>query len=403
MTLRLCLVALAGLFLLAACSNPERVRITNSPGAPPPIPVRKPDVAAAGPVFDPAEVRSPSSVQSVPLGAPAPLPLPEPAAGAAVRPQPAPIPAATPPAAAPATAALPPGGRYRVQPGDTLYGIARRFGLPVKSIVQRNGLSPPYRLSPGQELQLPAQRVHRVQPGDTLYSLSRQYDVDRSQLAEVNGLRAPYSLSVGQTLAIPTTAVPTTGPAPTQAGAGQVAMVPAAAPRAGQSAPPPRAAPQPPQPQTAQPQSAQPQPAALPTQPPEPPPVPPSANGLGFLWPTQGRVIAEFGPQGDGRHNDGINIAAPRGAPVVAAERGEVVYAGNELKGFGNLLLIRHENGWVTAYAHNSSLLVSKGERVSRGQVIARVGRSGNVDRSQLHFEIRKGSRAVDPRELLPS
>lgn len=391
MTLRLCLVALAGLVLLAACSNPERVRITQSPGAPPPIPVRKPEVAAAGPVFNPAEVRSPSSVQSVPLGAP--TPLPEPAAGTAVRPPPSPIPtptpAATPPAPAPATAALPPGGRYRVQPGNTLYGIARRFGLPVQSIVQRNGLTPPYQLSPGQELLLPAQRVHRVEPGDTLYSLSRQYNVERSQLAAVNDLQAPYSLSVGQTLAIPAT-----GPAP----AGQLAMVPAAAPRGTQPASARTAAPQPPQPQTAQPQ-----PAALPTQPPDPPPVPPTANGLGFLWPTQGRVIAEFGAQGDGRHNDGINIAAPRGAPVVAAERGEVVYAGNELRGFGNLLLIRHENGWVTAYAHNSSLLVSKGEQVSRGQVIARVGRSGNVDRPQLHFEIRKGSRAVDPRELLPS
>ena len=391
MILRLCLVALTGLVLLAACSNPERVRITQSPGAPPPLPVRKPEVPAAGPVFDPAEVRSPSSVQSVPLGAP--TPLPEPAAGTAVGPPPSsiptPTPAATLPAPAPATAALPPGGRYRVQSGDTLYGIARRFGLPVQSIVQRNGLTPPYRLSPGQELQLPAQRVHRVQPGDTLYSLSRQYNVERSQLAAVNDLQAPYSLSVGQSLAIPAT-----GPAP----AGQLAMVPAAAPLGAQPAPTPRAAPQPPQPQ-----AAQPQPAALPTQPPDPPPVPPTANGLGFLWPTQGRVIAEFGAQGDGRHNDGINIAAPRGAPVVAAERGEVVYAGNELRGFGNLLLIRHENGWVTAYAHNSSLLVSKGERVSRGQVIARVGRSGNVDRPQLHFEIRKGSRAVDPRELLPS
>ena len=393
MTLRLVFVAMIGLILLAACSNPERVRITQSPGAPPPIPVRKPEVAAAGPVFNPAEVRAPSSVQSVPLGAPAPQPLPEPAAGTAVRPPPSPIPPPTPAATASAppraTLALPPGGRYQVQPGDTLYGIARRFGLPVKSIVERNGLTPPYRLSPGQTLQLPAQRVHRVQPGDTLYSLSRQYNVDRSQLSAVNDLEAPYSLSVGQSLAIPAAA---------SAPDGQLAMAPASVPRGAQPASAPTAVPQPPQPQAAQPQQA-----ALPTQPPDPPPAPPTANGLGFLWPTQGRVIAEYGPQGDGRHNDGINIAAPRGAPVVAAERGGVVYAGSELKGFGNLLLIRHENGWVTAYAHNSSLLVSKGERVSRGQVIARVGRSGNVDRPQLHFEIRKGSRAVDPRELLPS
>ena len=119
------------------------------------------------------------------------------------------------------------------------------------------------------------------------------------------------------------------------------------------------------------------------------------------MWPINGDVIAEFGPQEKGRHNDGINIAAPRGTPVRAVESGVVAYAGNELRGFGNLLLVKHDNGWVSAYAHNGALLVQPGDTVSRGQVIARVGNSGSVATPQLHFQLRKGPRAVDPRSYL--
>ena len=109
----------------------------------------------------------------------------------------------------------------------------------------------------------------------------------------------------------------------------------------------------------------------------------------------------EEGPKKNGLHNDGINIAAPRGAPVLAAENGVVAYAGNELRGFGNLLLIKHADGWMTAYAHTESLLVGPGDRVRRGQIVARVGDSGSVATPQLHFEIRKGTRAVNPSRLL--
>ena len=132
--------------------------------------------------------------------------------------------------------------------------------------------------------------------------------------------------------------------------------------------------------------------------------IEPAARGdQTFLWPVTGKVVSEFGPLSDGLHNDGINIAAPRGTPVRAAENGVVVYAGNELRGFGNMLLIRHADGFVTAYAHNESLLVARGDTVERGQIIARVGSSGNVDSPQLHFEIRVGTDAVDPREYLGS
>ncbi|MCR6632053.1 MAG: M23 family metallopeptidase [Magnetospirillum sp.] len=111
--------------------------------------------------------------------------------------------------------------------------------------------------------------------------------------------------------------------------------------------------------------------------------------------------MTEFGPMGKGQNNDGVNIVAPRGTPVKAAENGVVAYVGNELKGFGNLLLIKHADGWMTAYAHNDQLLVRKGEQVRKGQQIATVGASGNVTQPQLHFEIRRGTEAVNPADYI--
>jgi murein DD-endopeptidase MepM/ murein hydrolase activator NlpD len=128
--------------------------------------------------------------------------------------------------------------------------------------------------------------------------------------------------------------------------------------------------------------------------------LPPRA-GRTFSWPVRGRVLAGFGPTPDGLHNDGINIAARAGAPVIAAENGVVVYSGSELKGFGNLLLIRHADGWMTAYAHLDKSLVKKGQKVTKGQAIGTVGSTGGVSQPQLHFEIRRGTQAVDPAKFL--
>ncbi len=121
----------------------------------------------------------------------------------------------------------------------------------------------------------------------------------------------------------------------------------------------------------------------------------------GFRWPVRGRIIAGFGPKTNGQQNDGINLAVPEGTPVKAAEDGVVAYAGNELKGYGNLVLVRHANGFVTAYAHASELMVKRGDQIKRGQVIARSGQTGTVTSPQLHFEIRKGSAPVDPTQYL--
>jgi murein DD-endopeptidase MepM/ murein hydrolase activator NlpD len=120
-----------------------------------------------------------------------------------------------------------------------------------------------------------------------------------------------------------------------------------------------------------------------------------------FRWPVKGRVIAGFGPKTSGGQNDGINLAVPEGTPVKAADDGVVAYAGNELKGYGNLVLIRHSNGFVSAYAHASELMVKRGDTIKRGQVIANAGQTGNVTSPQLHFEIRKGSTPVDPTKYL--
>jgi murein DD-endopeptidase MepM/ murein hydrolase activator NlpD len=120
-------------------------------------------------------------------------------------------------------------------------------------------------------------------------------------------------------------------------------------------------------------------------------------DSVKLRWPAIGKVIAAFGGRPDGTHNDGINLSVPLGTEVHSAESGVVAYAGNELKGYGNLILIRHDNGWVTAYAHNDELLVKRGDKINRGQVIAKAGKTGSVDQPQVHFELRQGSKPVDP------
>ncbi len=258
---------------------------------------------------------------------------------------------------------------YRVQAGDTVYGVARRFAVPVRGVIDANTLGPPYGLRIGQVLRVPNPRRHRVQAGDTVYGVARRYGIDPSQIVSLNRIAAPYAIAPGQSLALPAAA---------PAAPSLVRASPAAALKA-----PPQTATRP----------ATRTPAAI--------PAPPPRAGGKFLWPVRGHTIAGYGRKKDGLHNDGINIAAPRGAPVRAADNGVVAYVGNELRGFGNLILVKHAGGWITAYAHNQDLLVRRGQTVARGQPIARVGSSGNVATPQLHFEIRKGTRSVDPTRFL--
>lgn len=121
-----------------------------------------------------------------------------------------------------------------------------------------------------------------------------------------------------------------------------------------------------------------------------------------FIWPAEGKIVSHFGPKGNGLVNDGINIGAPEGEPIWAAAKGEVVYSGNELKGYGNMLILKHSDGWMTAYAHASDILVNKGDKVEQGDLVGYVGRTGSVKTAQLHFGIREGDKPVNPEELLP-
>jgi len=264
-----------------------------------------------------------------------------------------------------------------IKRGDTVYGIAKREGVEMRSLISVNNLTPPYKLTPGKQLKLPSALFHTVKRGDSGYSISRQYGYDLTTLIKMNALKAPYTLLIGQQLKLPGNskainaslspqARPQNNPAPivrkqTQV---QTPFPPRPGPRGGSLAMPPR-------------------------------------ESSKFLWPVTGGVVSSYGPKVGGLHNDGINITARSGEGVKSAEAGIVAYSGNGIRGFGNLILVRHSGGWVTAYAHNEELLVSKGDKVSRGQSIAKAGQTGNVDKPQVHFEIRKGKEAVNPVQYL--
>ncbi|OLD92529.1 MAG: hypothetical protein AUG92_01200 [Alphaproteobacteria bacterium 13_1_20CM_4_65_11] len=313
---------------------------------------------------------------------------------------------------------------------------------------------------PRQERQIPDRQI-TVERGQSLGKLAVQYHVSKQAIIAANHLEPPdYKVKIGSRLTIPgagapvqqamapppgpspdviplddppsprTAAAPPTrsapvgpppraaAPAPSSSPTASVAVLPPPAPP--QSAPPPRPAPMAlptPQPAPIPP----PQPAANPAGPNKTiafPPREPSAaeearaepaasappiqsTGSRFPWPVHGHVLASYGVAADGTHNDGINIAASRGTPIKSVESGIVAYVGNELRGYGNLVLIKHTNGWISAYAHCDEVLVRKGDPVYKGQTIAKVGATGGVTEPQLHFELRQGKRPVDPRGFL--
>jgi len=292
------------------------------------------------------------------------------------------------------------GGRpVTVGYGETLDSIARRTGVPASAIMETNGIRSAAQIKPGQRLVIPryiseaqsrespqsparaADNVHVVEPGESLLGIAHRYGVSLTALAHANNIQ-PYSkVSIGDRLNIPGgRKVAQREPAPKVA---QPRTVPAE-----------RVA-------SAPVQNAR----VAKTEVQETKSVTKQAEAAGampsFRWPVRGRIIAGFGPRSNGAQNDGINLAVPEGTPIKAAEDGVVAYAGNELKGYGNLVLIRHADGYVSAYANASELLVKRGDTVKRGQVIARAGQTGNVTSPQLHFEIRKGSTPVDPSKYL--
>jgi murein DD-endopeptidase MepM/ murein hydrolase activator NlpD len=332
-------------------------------------------------------------------------------------------------------AAQPAGGsKIIVGTSDTLDVLAKRYHVTPQAILAANGYKGPRALSPGQQLIIPhpgataaapapvmapvaaapalapaAKPVavmaappssHFVNRGDTLASIARKNHISSVELARANGLDPSAKLKLGTRLTVPG--------AKTAAVAAPVAAAPvSAAPVVG----------------TLQPVAAAPAPAtkmaaiAAPAQSARlaqatanvdektaeaPAKAAETTSALPtFRWPVRGKVVTSYGAKTNGKSNDGINLAVPEGTPVKAAEDGVVAYSGNELKGYGNLVLVRHSNGYVTAYAHASELMVKRGDTIKRGQVIAKSGQSGEVASPQLHFEIRKGSSPVDPLQFL--
>ncbi|MFN3656217.1 MAG: peptidoglycan DD-metalloendopeptidase family protein [Pseudolabrys sp.] len=324
------------------------------------------------------------------------------------------------------------GSPVTVGQGETVETIARRHGVPASAIMQTNNISSPTAVRPGQRLVIPryvtagtapartapvqtphvqapqvqapqtaparsaaaAGSVHVVQPGETLIGIARRNGLTLSEIARANNIQPYTKVNIGDRVTVPGTARPQ--------------PVAAARPAPVQPAPQPVAQYQQPRPapQVDKVASIPAQTARLATQ--ETPAVEnpvKEAEAAGsmpsFRWPVKGRIISAFGAKVNGVTNDGINLAVPEGTPVKAAEDGVVAYAGNELKGYGNLVLVRHANGYVSAYANASELLVKRGDSVKRGQDIARAGQTGNVTSPQLHFEIRKGSTPVDPTKYL--
>ena len=334
-------------------------------------------------------------------------------------------------------------GSVKVGRHDTLESISRDTGLSVSALARLNHLKKPYHLKRGETLKLQERRYYLVRGGDTLYSVARKFGLEASDLTAFNSM-AGHHIRSGQKLYLPSDAHETRAPVGEEAPPPR-RSTPNRLPSFVQTLPPPTerpyARPTSPQGPTAPPSS--PSASSVTTPPassnqgfeitpsrPQPyqPVTPPTSSGRPiiqsspapsaadvatagkgrFIWPSGGPVIQGFGPKADGQRNDGLNITASSGDAVRAAADGEVVYAGDQVPSYGNLVLIKHPGGWVTAYAHMSRILVKNRDQVVQGQQIGAVGSTGAVDRPQLHFEIRYApspkdkATPVDPALVLP-
>ncbi len=266
-------------------------------------------------------------------------------------------------------------GSHLVEGGETLNSVAQRYNVQPAALAAANGIAPGNTVRTGQSLTIP--QASSVAQGVAAANLpSGQASAPQNAALQPTTLQA-QAAAVPAPAARPVVAaaLPPANPAPTAA-APVATIVPPATPAATKVAAPASVA------EAVDKVDDEPRKAG---------------SGPQFRAPVRGRVIAGFGPKPGGTRNEGVNFAVPAGTAVRSAEDGVVAYSGNELKGYGNLVLVKHADGYVTAYAHNSELTVKRGETVRRGQIIAKAGQTGNVQSPQLHFEIRKGSTPVDP------
>lgn len=462
---RMALMLVATSALGACASTQPNFPIARDPGAapvsaPPPAPAAP---VAAGELRDDSRVevpRPPAVVESRPLEAPpsrapqdaAPAPAYVPPPAPAYVPPPAPV--YTPPPAptyrtetkrtvtGKVVEVEGPAKSYEIKSGDNLERIAKKLDTDVEQLAKDNKLKKPYVIQPGDTLKGPktTAKAYVVGSGDTLFSIAKRFSVSAEALRAANNYKKNAAIRSGQRVVLPagykdkgpvtvTTRVRVPGvaaPAPPRWEPVQtqppIVRPPAPRPQPAEPAAPLPSAPRPytppPYASPVAPRPAPPQPTPRPTyNPPVAAPVaaPPASDaqisqlGRGrFIWPVRGEIVSDFGPKAVGQRNDGLNIRARLGDEVRASASGDVVYAGDQVPGFGNLVLIKHADGWVTAYGHLARVDVKMQQRVGQGQQIGQVGQSGGVAEPQLHFEVRyapsplERARPIDPGLVLP-
>jgi murein DD-endopeptidase MepM/ murein hydrolase activator NlpD len=275
------------------------------------------------------------------------------------------------------------GAAVTVARGDTVATIARRHHVPASVIIQANNLAVPGAIQPGQHLVVPRYSTAPI-PGRPVPPPPRVAGLVPPESIPASGGGAGVVKAAEEPVVATKVETPRRHP---------VSSLKAASARpdrkpALERQPAKLAAQKPPAPRPAE------KPVAVDS-------IKGEDAAPSFHWPVRGQVIAQFGPKADGQRNDGIDIAVPADTPIKAADDGVVIYSGNQLKSFGNLVLVRHNNNYVTAYAHAKELRVKQGDQIKGGEVIGTSGQTGDVDTPQVHFEIRKGTAPVDPMRLL--
>lgn len=244
---------------------------------------------------------------------------------------------------------------YKVQGGDNLYSISKKKKVSLKKLIEINKIAYPYKIYKNQIIFIPQKERHIVIKGETLYSISRKYNVNQYSLSKINNIAENNIIFIGQKLIIPYKVYKSEKVLKKKIINKQKVLK---------------------------------KEELIKSKP-------------NFIWPVRGEVILKFGRIRPGLHNDGINIKTYLNKDVVAAESGLVIYTGNEIPGYGNLVLIKHSQNWITAYSHLDKINLNRGSNVKKGQKIGTVGLSGNVNNPQLHFEIRKGNKAFNPENFL--
>jgi lipoprotein NlpD len=283
-----------------------------------------------------------------------------------------------------ANAATVAGGSYTVVAGDTLRSIGNRTGVGSETLARANGLAPPFIIRPGQQLTIPAGRYHSVGEGETGIAIARAYGVEWQAIIATNALEAPYTLRIGQRLLLPGEATAPSLEARASAFKLNIDdIVSGSEPAA-----------------VAESSISPPQPAPTRPLPPNIAVNEPARFAGRFIWPAAGSIASRFGPAGEGQVRQGVEIAVAQSAPIVASADGVVAFVGNDVANYGGLILIRHGDGWITAYGRATQASVTRGQSVKKGQ---NIGKAGIGAAPLLFFQMRKGGKPVDPVKQLPA